>query len=103
MSGSLTRKHPRSIVEMPVAFTALGRDRVEATCHDLCLGGAFVVTDAAAPFGAEVTLHVHLPAMNDEVAIRAKVRWVKADGMGLQFSSLGIHETRAIMALIKSG
>lgn len=86
---------------MPVTFAVGEGERAEAVCHDLCLGGAFLATTHLAAFGSELLIYLELPGIDGEVAVRATVRWVKAEGMGVQFASLGIHETRAIMSLVK--
>jgi Tfp pilus assembly protein PilZ len=86
-----------------MAFSLNDGPRIDARCHDVCLGGAFIETADVAPFGSEIAVYLRLPGLDEESVVKATVRWVKPEGMGVQFASLGIHETLAIMELVKSG
>lgn len=97
------RQHPRKSVQSVVAFQLDGGPRVEANCRDISLGGMFIETSLAAPFGAPVTLYILLPGMRQEIPIRATVRWTKPEGMGVQFGVMGARETHALTQLLSSG
>lgn len=74
--------------------------RIEARSRDLSLGGMFIEGPHDLPFGAEVVLELHLPALAQPATVRATVRWVKPDGFGVAFGALRAAETWAINALI---
>jgi type IV pilus assembly protein PilZ len=65
----------------------------------------FIETESPAAFGADVVVHVRLHTAargEQEFALPAVVRWVRSDGMGVQFGLLGALETHAITELTKS-
>lgn len=91
------RRYARTPIHVTVSFglkTDTGRHT--GVGRDISLGGMFVETDTPASFGADVTIHVRLPGADGIFALPAIVRWVKADGMGVQFGSLGAKETYLI-------
>lgn len=94
------RKHPRSPISPAVAFQSAAGERIEATCRDISLGGAFIETASPAPFGSTVTIYMRLPGIDQEVAVKSTVRWTKTDGMGVQFGVMGARETHALMRLL---
>lgn len=69
--------------------------------RDISLGGMFITTDEAAPFGAHVTVRFRLPSQSIELALPAVVRWTGTGGMGVQFGSLGVVETHHITELTR--
>ena len=83
-----------------VAFEIEAGKRIDATCRDISLGGAFLHTSAPAPFGAQVTVFLRLPGLEQEVSVKSTVRWTKPDGMGVQFGLMGARETHALIAMI---
>jgi hypothetical protein len=58
----------------------------------------FVETATPAPFGADIIIHVELPAEDGPVSVSLPgvVRWVRGAGMGVQFGLLGAVETHII-------
>ena len=96
------RKHPRKVVEAPVAFQIGDGPLVEATCHDVSLGGMFIDTPSPPAYGTSVVVHVHLPGLPAETAIASTVRWCKPQGMGVQFGRMGARETHALTLLLTS-
>ncbi|MEZ4294526.1 MAG: PilZ domain-containing protein [Polyangiaceae bacterium] len=95
------RQHPRRSIELPAAFQFEGGDRVPASLRDVSLGGVFLETEAPAPYGARIVIHVKLPGLKDESTIQATVRWVKkGSGMGVQFGVMGARETHALLSLL---
>ncbi len=74
---------------------------VETVTRNISLGGMYLITDAALPYGAKVKLRVHLSALREEVTIDATVRWQKEDGIGVQFGSLRAREVWALNQLFK--
>jgi type IV pilus assembly protein PilZ len=96
------RRASRYEMRIAMTFEVAGRE-VEATSRNIGLGGMFIETTEAAPFGASITVHVPLPGFRAPVAIQSTVRWTLRDGMGVQFGAMGARETHALMQLIYGG
>jgi len=60
----------------------------------------FIETAHPAAFGAEVTIHVHVPGEPSAYVLPGIVRWTADDGMGVQFGLLGAKETYTITELV---
>ncbi len=98
----LRRSH-RSPLDAVVEVTAkTGDHRATGQARDVSVGGMFVETASPFPFGAEVVVHLRLPAYKDELLLPAIVRWTRQDGMGLQFRMLGARETHAITEIVRT-
>ena len=95
------RKHPRKAIEAPVAIQIGEGARIDATCHDISVGGMYIETSATAKYGAKIKVFLMLPGLKQETAVEATVRWVKPGGMGVQFAMMGARETHAITELMK--
>lgn len=93
------RAHARIPARIRVSYEVNGA-RVDARSRDLSLGGMFIECERALPFGTELDLVVQLPALDGPVVLRAVVRWVKADGMGVSFGALRAAETWALNELV---
>jgi hypothetical protein len=78
-----------------------GATVVEAKTRDVSLGGVFIVTDQALPFGTVAVFELDVPAVPMAAKIEGTVRWSSADGMGVQFHSLRARETWAINQLFR--
>ena len=78
-----------------------GDDIATGQARDVSVGGMFVETMSSLPFGTEVIVHVRLPGHKDELAMPAVVRWIREDGIGLQFGLLGARETYAITEVVR--
>lgn len=68
------------------------------TSRDLSVGGMFLLTPdgmSSPAMGAELELRFAAPG-NPELRIPGIVRWLSADGFGVQFGLLGVRETNAI-------
>lgn len=97
------RRHHRVPFTEAVVFTRKGSDaRAQGRSTDISLGGMFVETTAAEPFGTEVVVHVHVPGEPSAFALPGIVRWTAPDGMGVQFGNLGARETHTITELVAS-
>jgi len=97
------RRHPRVPFDSPVEFVAKGSsERCAGRCKDLSLGGMYVQTPEALPFGIDLVVHISLPGMKMPLAMPAVVRWTRhGEGMGLQFGLIGARETHAITELAR--
>ena len=89
-------------MDQPLRFAPKDEDRfADAAAVDISLGGMFVATKSPAPFGAEIRIYVRLGGAEREFVLPAIVRWTKADGMGVQFGSLGARPTLAITEIVR--
>jgi type IV pilus assembly protein PilZ len=99
------RRYARATIDLPVSFALKGGAGQEGGIgKDISIGGIFIETDAAAPFGAEVVVRVRFktPSGNaQDFDLPGVVRWVRDGGMGVQFGLLGALETHAITELGK--
>lgn len=99
------RRHARAAIDLPVSFNLKGRgESGRGNGKDISIGGMFVETETPAAFGADVEVHVRLKTAargEQSFALPAVVRWVRSDGMGVQFGLLGALETHAITELTK--
>lgn len=96
------RKHSRKALQTSVAFQAKDGARRDGMCSNVSIGGMFIETLFVVPFGEEVTVFMRLPGLKDEVSVKAVVRWTEAEGMGVQFGTMGARETYALTKLIAS-
>jgi PilZ domain-containing protein len=71
--------------------------------RNVSLGGMYLLSEVALPYGARVRLRFHLPALKEDAEIEATVRWEKEDGMGVQYGSLRAREVWALNQLFKDG
>lgn len=92
------RQFERVTAQLTVRF-ANGDSVVEAKTRDVSLGGIFITTNRALPYGTVTTFELDLPALPAPAKIEGTVRWSSADGMGVQFHSLRARETWAINQL----
>lgn len=92
------RKHPRKALHPKTSFALDGGPRIEATCRDMSLGGAFLEASAVGLFGKDVTVWFEIDG--HEIAIRSTVRWTSHDGFGIQFGSVGAVETSLLVAFL---
>lgn len=91
------RRYARSPLDCPLSFSVKGRSgAVAGVARDISVGGMFVETDEPAAFGAEVIVHIRLPGATEDAALPGVVRWVRGNGMGVQFGLLGAIETHLI-------
>jgi uncharacterized protein (TIGR02266 family) len=94
------RQFERINAQLTVCF-ANGDAVVEAKTRDVSLGGIFINTDRALPYGTVTTFEIDLPALPAPATIEGTVRWSSTDGMGVQFHSLRARETWAINQLAR--
>jgi len=77
--------------------------RHRVSLRDLSVGGAYVLSSTVVPSHDEaVTLHVVLPAIAEKGPrpLRGWVRWVRADGFGVQFGPTGALDTYGLAAYV---
>ena len=100
------RRHKRTPIDIPVEFVRANADAStdaadRGRAADLSLGGMFVETQRAYPFGTQLQVRMALVPGKPPSLLPAIVRWADADGMGLQFGLLGARDTHAITELTK--
>lgn len=96
------RQYPRKPLRLPVSFALVDGSRIDASCRDISLGGMFIETPEPMPYGADVTIHLWLPGLTAETAVKSVVRWTqRGTGMGVQFGTMGARETHALIQLLQ--
>ena len=58
------------------------------------------IEGAKAPFGAHVSIHVHITGEEAAIVLPGVVRWERDGGIGVQFGLLGARETYIITAVV---
>ncbi|MSP61894.1 MAG: hypothetical protein EXR72_16490 [Myxococcales bacterium] len=94
------RRYQRRVA---VAFVHEGRPH-SAESRNISLGGMFLDTDVALPYGARLELEFYLPTQPDPVKVVALVRWSSSDGgdesgargAGLRFEGLRARDVWAL-------
>lgn len=95
------RRHSRVPLETEVVLMAKGaKTGSMAQAKDISVGGMFVAGEQPFAFGAELVVHVTLPGRSEALTLPGVVRWVRPNGMGVQFGLLGARETHAITEYI---
>ena len=94
IGGRNRRQFVRKLVSMDAIVIPEDGESFQAPLRDMSVGGAFVVMPDCPPFGSHV--HLELALRESSVRIPAVIRWVSADGMGVQFDRLGAKVTYAI-------
>jgi type IV pilus assembly protein PilZ len=91
------RRYARAPIDCALTFFVKGKEEPRhGRGSDISVGGMFIETEAPAAFGADLLIHVRLPGASDVVVLPGVVRWVRTDGMGVQFGLIGAIETHLI-------
>jgi hypothetical protein len=91
------RANPRTRLRHIAEFSVGEGERLSGVCRNLSLGGAAIQTAEPAPFGSRVTVYMELDGIDGETRIFGTVRWSKPGVMGVQWDSLGVRETHALL------
>ena len=94
------RVHERFECDLPVALF-YGDDEFATVASNISLGGLYLVTDAAIPYGSLVKVRLKVPALKEPATIGGTLRWKKDDGVGVQFGSLRALEVWALNQYFK--
>jgi Tfp pilus assembly protein PilZ len=98
------RRYERTPLDVAVTFSSKGGERLFAgRAPDISLGGMFIETTEALPFGDEMVVFVAFPRQRGTFSLPGIVRWTRRGGMGIQFGLLGARETHAITRLSEKG
>ncbi len=95
------RVHPRIPINVDVSCEMKDGAAVTGVAKDLSLGGMFIESEQAPPFGTDLTIVGRLPGASSESRLPGVVRWTKPGGFGIQFGLLGARETHAISQLLR--
>jgi uncharacterized protein (TIGR02266 family) len=69
--------------------------------RNISLGGVFILSDRALPFGAKVKLTFRVPTQTEMTEVVGQVRWVEQEegavrGLGIQFEGLRARDVWAL-------
>ena len=91
------RANPRTRQRIAVEFSLGDGERQSGVCRNMSLGGAAIQTAEPAAFGSRVTVYIDLDGIEGETALAGTVRWSKPGVMGVQWDSVGVRVTHAIL------
>ena len=91
------RATPRTSLRHAVHFWVEEGRQYVGVCRNLSLGGAAIQTAEPAAFGARVTVIMELDGIDGAARLTGTVRWTKPGVMGVQWDSLGVRVTNAIL------
>jgi hypothetical protein len=91
------RANPRTRLRHAAEFSVGDGGRQYGVCRNLSLGGAAIQTAEPAAFGSRVTVYMLLEGIEGQIALVGTVRWSKPGVMGVQWESLGVRVTHAIL------
>jgi hypothetical protein len=97
------RAHARYDIRMPVRFSHAGQQEV-AECRNLSIGGMFLESDIAIPYGAATEIQFRIPTHANEIRVKASVCWIERSngvqvGFGVKFGALRAVEVWALNQL----
>lgn len=95
------RSHARVPLTASISCELPDGTVVTGTSRDVSLGGMYIESTAQLRFNTELTVAVRLPNAPAESRLPGIVRWVAADGFGVQFGLLGARETHYITELMR--
>jgi uncharacterized protein (TIGR02266 family) len=104
------RRSGRVGVAMDVRVTAAA-GRFNGTSANLSTGGLFPIADQLSRVGEELLLAFRLPGLDEELNVRAEVRWIRGDtlgestrpsGMGLRFMDLPSDEQLTLRDFVRA-
>jgi type IV pilus assembly protein PilZ len=95
------RSHPRRLVRLPLRIFPRGAEPFAAESVDLSVGGLFIRAEGGVAFGEELEVELELPQLGP-TRLPAIVRWIRAEGFGVQFGLLGAKHTHALADLVAS-
>jgi uncharacterized protein (TIGR02266 family) len=78
-----------------------------AHTRNMSLGGVFIESERALPFGARVSLKFRVPPQHDNVEVEGQVRWLEMEeghgrGIGIRFDGLRARDVWALHKFFES-
>ena len=72
-----------------------------AHTRNISLGGVFIETETALPFGARVSMKFRVPTQHEPVEVDGQVRWLELEegavrGIGIRFDGLRARDVWAL-------
>ncbi|MEM9072805.1 MAG: PilZ domain-containing protein [Myxococcota bacterium] len=95
------RVHERYTCDLPVTLVTESGE-ITRTASNISLGGMYLEPGADLPYGTTGTLRFRVPALKEDANVDVVVRWIKPEGIGLQFGSLRAIEVWALNQYFKS-
>ena len=91
------RRYDRRV---PIDFSHEGSS-FSAHTRNISLGGVFIETEMALPFGARVALKFRVPTQHEGVEVEGQVRWLEMEeghvrGIGIRFDGLRARDVWAL-------
>jgi Tfp pilus assembly protein PilZ len=102
LSSQKQRSHPRCACKIAVSLTLADHAELSGTAVNVGLGGMYVECETPPAFGSTVQVRFKLPSLDEDVVVDGTVRWVKADGVGVQFGSLRARDVWALNQLLRT-
>jgi uncharacterized protein (TIGR02266 family) len=80
---------------------------LSAFTRNLSLGGVFIETETALPFGARVSLRFRVPTQAEPIEVSGQVRWLESDeghvrGVGVRWEGLRARDVWALNKYFES-
>ncbi len=92
----MTTPHRRATVrkraELDLNYGS-SEERTTGRSQNMSLGGAFIHTQRESPFGEQIEIFIRFPGFTEVRCLPATVRWIGANGIGVQFGALDAHTT----------
>jgi c-di-GMP-binding flagellar brake protein YcgR len=95
------RQNRRVEIDLEVTCKPEGAEPYTALAVDVSIGGMFIGSPHTPPIGAAMVIEAQLPGQSKAMDFPVFVRWVNAQGFGVQFGLLGAKATHAITRAIK--
>jgi uncharacterized protein (TIGR02266 family) len=78
-----------------------------AFTRNISLGGVFIETEAALPFGARIKMRFRVPTQHEPIEAEGQVRWLEMEegavrGIGIRFEGLRARDVWALNKFIES-
>lgn len=95
------RVYVRAPVSVDISCEDQAGNVFVGSTRDISMGGMYVEATVSPAFGANVTVHCHLPGSPTPTKFPGIIRWSRPDGFGVQFGLLGAKETHLLANLMR--
>ncbi len=95
------RQNRRVPLDIEVTCKPDGAESYLATARDVSVGGMLILSQRMPEVGIAMQIEAQFPGQSNALTFPVFVRWVNAEGFGVQFGLLGAKATHAITRLIK--
>jgi hypothetical protein len=88
-------------VKTPLEFTPWDpKCIIFGFARDISFGGTFIETHFPAALGKDLVMRMWPTGWEEELILPGVVRWTCDDGMGVEFSGMGLREKSAIRKMV---